>query len=193
MRGSARIARAIATRWRWPPGELDAALADDRVVLLLEPLDELVGVRDMADGPNLLHRRVRPAVADVVADRAVEQEVVLQHDAELRAVVAQAHVREVVAVDENPPGFRPVERHHEADERALPRSAGADERGRRAGRRAEGHVLEHRHALVVLEAHVVERDLAVNPPERLARVVLVVLASSSSSDRGCDRARRTLR
>ena len=36
IRGSARIARAIATRWRWPPDSLHAALADDRVVALLE-------------------------------------------------------------------------------------------------------------------------------------------------------------
>ena len=67
-----------------PARQLDAALADDRVVLLLEPVDELVGVRDAADLANLLQRRVRPAVADVVGDGAVEQEVVLEHDAELR-------------------------------------------------------------------------------------------------------------
>ena len=38
---------------------------------------------------------------DVLGDRAVEQEVVLQHDAEVRAVVAQLHVVEVAAVDEH--------------------------------------------------------------------------------------------
>ena len=90
-----RHALALAAR------QLHAALADDRVVLLLEPVDELVGVRDAADRPDLLEGRVRAAVADVVADGAVEQEVVLQHDAELRAVVAQPDRREVAAVDED--------------------------------------------------------------------------------------------
>ena len=66
-----------------------AALADDRVVALLERLDELVAVRDPADRLDLLARRVRPGVGDVLGDRAVEQEVVLQHDAEVLAVVAQ--------------------------------------------------------------------------------------------------------
>ena len=82
-----RDALALAAR------QLHAALADDRVVLLLEPLDELVGVRDAADFADLFERRVRTAVADVLGDRAVEQKVVLQHDAELRAVVAQPHRR----------------------------------------------------------------------------------------------------
>ena len=37
---------------------------------------------------RFLPRRVRRAVRDVLGDRAVEQEVVLQHDTEMRAVVA---------------------------------------------------------------------------------------------------------
>ena len=70
-------------------GQPHAALADDRVVPLLERLDELVAVRDPADRLDLVARRVRPGVRDVLGDRAVEQEVVLQHDAEVRPVVAQ--------------------------------------------------------------------------------------------------------
>ncbi len=57
--------------------QLHPALSDDGVVLLLEPLDELVGVRDAADGLDLLERRVRAPVADVGRDRAIEEEVVL--------------------------------------------------------------------------------------------------------------------
>ena len=74
-------------------GELDAALADHRVVALLELRDELVAVRDAADALDLRARRVRPREGDVLGDRAVEEEVVLQHDAEVRAVVAQADRR----------------------------------------------------------------------------------------------------
>ena len=64
-------------------------------------LDELVAVRDAADGLHLVHRRVRPRKPDVFGDRAVEHEVVLQHDAELRAVVAQPHACEIAAVHEH--------------------------------------------------------------------------------------------
>ena len=63
--------------------EPDAALADDRVVLLLEPLDELVAVRDVADRLDLVAPGVRPRVGDVFRDGAVEQEVVLEHDAQV--------------------------------------------------------------------------------------------------------------
>ena len=58
-------------------------------------------MRDAADLADLVDRRVRPPVADVVADGAVEEEVVLQHDAELRSVVAQPDRRQVPAVDPN--------------------------------------------------------------------------------------------
>src|SRR6266545_4047208 len=71
------------------PREAHAALADNRVVLLLEPFDELVAMRDPADRLDFLARRVWIAVRDVLGNRAVEQEVVLEHDAELRPVVAQ--------------------------------------------------------------------------------------------------------
>ena len=67
----------------------DAAFADDGVVALLEGFDELVAVGDAADGLDFLARGVGPGVGDVLGDRAVEEEVVLQHDAEMCPVVAQ--------------------------------------------------------------------------------------------------------
>src|SRR5262249_36590229 len=75
----ARDRDALALAARQP----HAALTDDGVVLLLEAVDELVGVRDSTDALDVGLRRVRCAVRDVLADRAVEQEVVLQHDAEM--------------------------------------------------------------------------------------------------------------
>ena len=52
---------------------------------------------------DLVARGVRPGVGDVLGDRAVEQEIVLQHDAEMLAVVAQLDRGQVVAVDEHAP------------------------------------------------------------------------------------------
>jgi hypothetical protein len=115
------------------------------------------------------------AERDVLGHRAVEQEVVLQHHAELRAVLAEADVVEVAPVDEHAPGGGPVERHHERDERALAAPARAHERRGAPGRRVERHALEHRHALAVAEPHVLERHVAAHAAERLAARVLVQL------------------
>ena len=54
---------------------------------------------------SLISSSVAPGlgVADVLGDRAVEQEVLLQHRRELLAVVAQPDVGEIRAVDEDAP------------------------------------------------------------------------------------------
>ena len=69
--------------------QLHAALADHRVVSLLEPADELLAVRDGARRLDLRTGRTGLGKADVVRDGAVKQEVVLQDDAELAAIVEQ--------------------------------------------------------------------------------------------------------
>ena len=65
--------------------EAEAALAELRVVAVLEPLDELVGADRARGGDDLLARRVGPAEGDVVGDRAGEEEALLRHDPELAA------------------------------------------------------------------------------------------------------------
>ena len=157
MRGFARIARAMATRWRWPPDSRTPRSPDHRVVAHLEPFDEFVRVRDSADAFDIRTRRVRRAVPDVVGDGAVEEEVVLQHDAEMAAIVGQPQGHQIAAVHADDTPVRPVERHDEADERALARPGRSDQRRGRPGRRRERDVLQHRHAGVVLEPHVRRR------------------------------------
>src|SRR5262249_34867279 len=68
--------------------EADAPVTNDRVVALLECLDELVAVSDAADRLDFIARRMRTGISNVLGHRAIEEEVVLQHDAEVRAVVA---------------------------------------------------------------------------------------------------------
>ena len=67
------MARAMETRWRWPPVEFNAAFADDGVVTLREMMGELVDAGDAAGFHNLLLGGVRPAQGDILANRAVEQ------------------------------------------------------------------------------------------------------------------------
>src|SRR5262249_23127623 len=64
-------------------GQLHTTLTDHRVVALLEPAHELVAVRDVRGRANLLIRRAGFAERDVLLHRAVEQEVVLHHDADV--------------------------------------------------------------------------------------------------------------
>src|SRR5690348_1750877 len=58
--------------------QLDASLPDNRVVAVRELLDELVAVRDAAGLFDFLDGRARTRVADILGDRAVEEEVLLQ-------------------------------------------------------------------------------------------------------------------
>ncbi len=94
-----------------PARQPDAALADDGVVALLERLDELVAVRDAADRDDLVAVGVRPRVRDVLGDRAVEEEIVLQHDAQMLPEVAQLDARQIAPVDQHAARQRAVERH----------------------------------------------------------------------------------
>ena len=64
-------------------GELDAALADDGVVAFGEALGELVDAGDAAGLQELLLGGVGAREEDVLADGAVEEEGLLQDDAEL--------------------------------------------------------------------------------------------------------------
>ena len=124
----------MATRCRWAAGQLDAPLADDGVVAVGKACDELVAVRDAADLLDLLERRMRIREAQVGPDAAVEEEVLLQDDAEPRAVVPEADGLQIPPVEKDAPGRRPVERHDEADQRALAGPARSDQSRRGAGR-----------------------------------------------------------
>ena len=83
IRGSASSARANATSWRCPSDRRDAALAELRLVAVLEALDELVGADGSRGSHDLFPLRLRAAEGDVVGDRACEEEAFLRDDAEL--------------------------------------------------------------------------------------------------------------
>ena len=101
MRGSARMARAMETRWRWPPESLTPRSPTMVSYCSGKLLGELVDAGDAAGFQDLLFGGVGAGEGDVLADGAVEEEGLLQHDAELRAVAAEADGGEVDAVDQN--------------------------------------------------------------------------------------------
>ena len=134
MRGSVISARAIAMRWRWPPDSVAAALADHGVVALRQLEDELVRAGELRGRDHALHRQRRIGERDVVADRAVEQHVLLQHHADLAAQPGDIDHREVDAVDQHAPALRHVEPLHQLGQRRLARAGRADDADHLAGR-----------------------------------------------------------
>ena len=116
-----------------PAGEFHAALADDRV----EPVRQLGDHRRPA-GParRLLDLRLggfEPAVGDVLADRAAEEEDILLHDADLAPQRGQRHVADVDAVDGDAPRVDLVEAGQQRADRRLAGAGRTDEGHRFAG------------------------------------------------------------
>ncbi len=114
-------ALALAARQR------AAALADDGVVAFRQLEDEVVRAGELGGGDDALHRRRRIGERDVVADGAVEQHVLLQHDADLAPQPGDVDHGEIDAVDQHAPALGHVEPLHELGERALARARGADD------------------------------------------------------------------
>ena len=77
---------------------------------------------------HLLVGGVQLAVADVVADGAVEQPRVLQHHAEHRAQVVAREVADIVAAYLDGARLHVVEAHEQLDHGGLAGARGADQR-----------------------------------------------------------------
>ena len=144
-------------------GERLAALADQRIVAVGQAEDELVAPGGPGGGDDLVAGGVGPAVGDVLGDRAVEQERLLQHDADVAAVFFHGKGADVDAVDQDRAFGHVVEAADQVDQRGLARPAAA--RPGRSSRPApicEVHALQHR-PVAVAEADVAELDPPVEP------------------------------
>ena len=132
----------MAMRWRWPPDRLLAALADDGVVAFRQLQNEVVRAGELGRGDDPLDRHGRIGERDIVADRAVEQHVLLQHDADLAAQPGGVDHGEIDAVDQHAAAFRHVKPLDQLGERALARARGADDADHLAGRDGEADVVQ---------------------------------------------------
>src|SRR5205823_613667 len=156
-------------------GELHAALANDGVVLLVELRDEFVTVRDARHFLDLLARRMRARERDVLGNRAVEEEVVLQYHAKLGAIIGQRHGREIPPIHEHAAALRSMEREYETDQRALARSRRTDECRGRPRPHPKGNVLEDWYTLLVRERYVFKRHVHMHHAEPVAYRVICIL------------------
>ena len=124
-------------------GQAAAAFADDRVVALGQLQDEVVSAGERSRSDHAVDRHAGLGKRDVVADRTVEQNVLLQHDAQLAAQPRAVHHGEIDAVDEHASALGDVETLDELGERALSRAGWADNADNLASRNAETDVVQH--------------------------------------------------
>ena len=111
--------------------------------------------------------RVRPAVADVVLDRVVEQHGVLRDHAERRAERGLRHVLDVLSVDQHAARGDVVEAEQDARDGRLAGARRPDDGDHLPGRHLEAHMFQDRPLGIVGERHVLELDLALGDVKRL--------------------------
>ena len=97
-----------------------AALADDGVVAFRQLEDEVVRAGQLAAAITRSIGIAGSAKRDVLAHRAVEQDVLLQHDADLAAQPGRIDQGEIDAVDQHAAALRHVEPLHQLGEVLLP-------------------------------------------------------------------------
>ena len=152
--------------------ELEAPLADLRVVAVRELRDELVGADRGRGLLDLGPLRVGPAERDVVGDRPAEEEPLLRDDPELPPQRLLRDLAKVGAVDRDATVARVVETREELGDGRLSGSRVTDERDGGACGNVEVEVVQDVGELAVAEPDVVEADMSLDRGE-LARVVRV--------------------
>jgi hypothetical protein len=147
-------ARAIATRWRWPPDscETGRSMTPDQLEQLLGPL----AAGALVDAPDL------EAVGDVLADRKVrEQGERLKHHAEVALV--RGRTGEVLAVEPDATGGRRLQARNAAQQGGLAAARWPEQADQLAVRELEIDI-DQRRELAERLAHMVDAQGHDFPP-----------------------------
>src|SRR4051812_10989023 len=105
----------------------------------------------------------RSSERDVVADRSVHEEALLQYGSHLPAEPAGIRRREVDAVHQHPPAGWQVQTLNEARQRALAGARSADDADELPRRNGQVDIAEHAWQVgTVAEADALEADLAMD-------------------------------
>src|SRR5215472_3415146 len=147
--------------------EAGAALAHDGVVAIGELKDEIMGAGHLRGSNDLFNRHRAVCQRDIVAHRAIEQDALLQHHADLAAQPGWIDHAEINAVDQNPPALGDVKPLNQLGESALARAGRADNAYDLSGGYAETDVMQHFRPIdPVSESDVFECDLAADCRQR---------------------------
>src|SRR5215472_8830482 len=156
-----RYALALAAR------ERGAALADDRVVCLRQLEDELVGSGELGGGDHPAHRNARIGQRNVLAHRAVEQNILLQDDPDLASQPGHVDHCEIDAVDQHATGVRRIEPLYQSRYRRFTRTRRPDDADHVSGRNVERHVGKYRRPVEpITERHLLKADCALHLRQR---------------------------
>ena len=104
--------------------------------------------------------RLRAAIADVVADRTVQQRGVLRDHGDLRAQTLLRDRSDVLAVDQDAAAFEVEEAQQQVDHGRLAGAGAADQPDLLARLHRQGQAIDDARFPAVAEAHVLEHDFA---------------------------------
>ena len=193
MRGSARMARAIATRWRWPPESLTPR-SPTIVSYLSGSCSTNSSQRAIAAARRTCLASARPGARRRCSRRPCRRRGSCPGGRRRAACGSPrgARLERSLPSTRMRPRGRAVERRDEADDRAL-----AGRRRARPGRStvpgcaAKEIPCSTGDARLVLEGHVAELDAAVQARQRLPVVGRRRPRRARRGSRGCARARRS--
>ena len=131
--GSTSAARASDTSWRSPADSREPRSRTGGREPVRERLEPLEHTDRVERGPHVVVGRVRAGDAQVVGDRAVEQEALLGHDDDALAQRRERRVAQIDAAERDRPVVRVVQARHQLGHRRLAGAGRADERQTLAG------------------------------------------------------------
>src|SRR5208337_2773656 len=138
--------------------EVGRSLLDQRLIAVRHALDEFLGAGQAGRPHGVVQRQPGTTGDDVVSNGAAEQEVVLQHNAQAAAQVAQVDGAQFGAVDSKETVVVPVDPLQQPGQRRLAGPAAPDDAQHGAGRNLEADAIKRRKpAAGVGETHVIKR------------------------------------
>ena len=137
-------------------GEQPAAFAGIGLEAFRIAFDDVERLRALAGRAHLLLGRIGLADAQVLGDRAIEQQHLLEHDADVAAQARQREPANVHAVDLHHARLRIEDAVQQRERRRFAGAGRADQRDGLAGQRGEAQVGDRRPLAVVGERDVLE-------------------------------------
>ena len=147
-------------------GDIARFLVEFHVVAVRQRLDEVVHMRGLGSGDDLLVGRVEAAVPDVLPDGAVEQPGILQHHAEHLPELAAVEIADIVSVHQDSTRIDIVEPHKQLDHGGLAGAGRADNGDFLPGLHVGSKIVDDDFIRVVAEADMLEIHLTLQAVDR---------------------------
>jgi hypothetical protein len=152
-------------------GQFDPALTDMGLkapppAKILKLGNELARVRELGSRDDLRLGGVRPAIADVVANGAVQQRGVLGDDRDLRPQALLGHVGDILAVDEDPAALEIKEAQQKIDQGRFAGARPSHQAALLPGPHLKGQIVDQAALAAIAEANILETDFAATDHER---------------------------